>query len=126
MIMKSANKHNHSSRMQKTMSKRKENSVSRQSTGRRKLIKARHDESAALAEFEMFALRENGEEKAVIGGGSFEGVNLESATAMLTQLAHSLACELQWERFTDLTMEEFSRRQHLVEGYRSKKAGVPE
>jgi hypothetical protein len=80
--------------------------------GDSKLIKVRHDESAALTEFEMFALRENGEEKAVIGGGSFEGVNLESATAMLTQLAHSLGCELQWERFTDLTMEEFSRRQH--------------
>ena len=38
--------------------------------GDSKLIKVRHDESAALTEFEMFALRENGEE-AVIGGGSF-------------------------------------------------------
>lgn len=105
------------------MSKRKEKSVSRQSTDGRNLIKARHDESAALTEFEMFALRENGEERAVICGGSFEGVNLKSATAMLTQLAHSLGCDLQWERFTDLTMEEFGRRQHS-EGYRTKKHGV--
>jgi hypothetical protein len=79
--------------------------------GRRKLIKARHDESAALSEFDIFALRENGEE-AVIGGGSFEGVNLENATAMLTRLANALGCELEWEKFADLTMEELSRRQH--------------
>jgi hypothetical protein len=108
------------------MSKRKEKSVSRHSAGGRDLIKARHDESAAQTEFEMFALRENGEEKAVIGGGSFEGVNLENTTAMLTQLAHSLGCELRWERFTDLTMEEIMKRQHLVEEYRTKKDGVPE
>ena len=93
------------------MSKRKEK-LDQNAKGRRKLIKARHEESARLTEFEMFALRENGEEEAVIGGGSFEGVNLESATAMLTQLAHSLGCDLQWERFSDLTMEEFARRQH--------------
>ena len=92
----------------------------------RKLIKARHEESARLTEFDIFALRENGEEDAVIGGGSFEGVNLENVTAMLTQLAHSLGCDLQWEKFTDLTMEEFSKRQHLSEEYRTKKDGVPE
>jgi hypothetical protein len=91
--------------------------------GDSKLIKVRHDESAALTEFEMFALRENGEE-AVIGGGSFEGVNLENATAMFTQLAHSLGCDLQWERFADVTMEELARRQHLSEGYRTNKHGV--
>jgi hypothetical protein len=90
----------------------------------RKLIKARHEDSAHLTEFEMFALRENGEERAVIGGGSFEGVNLENTTAMLTQLARSLGCDLQWERFADLTMEEFSRRQHPSEEYRTEKHGV--
>jgi len=86
----------------------------------RKLIKARHDQSAAQTEFDIFALRENGEE-GVIGGGSFEGVNLENTTAMLTQLAHSLGCELQWERFADLTMEKSMRRQHLLDEYRTEK-----
>jgi hypothetical protein len=86
----------------------------------RKLIKARHDQSAAQTEFDIFALRENGEE-GVIGGGSFEGVNLENTTAMLTQLAHSLGCELQWERFADLTMEEITKRQHLLDEYRTEK-----
>jgi hypothetical protein len=81
----------------------------------RKLIKARHEESARLTEFDIFALRENGEEDAVIGGGSFEGVNLENATAMLTQLAHSLGCELEWESFANVSPEESMRRQHLLE-----------
>jgi hypothetical protein len=97
--------------MEKVMSKRNEELVSRQSTGGRKLIKARHDQSAAQTEFDIFVLRENGEE-GVIGGGSFEGVNQENATAMLTQLANSLGCELEWEKFADLTMEELARRQH--------------
>jgi hypothetical protein len=112
--------------MEKTMSKRKKTSVSRHSTGGRKLIKARHDESAAQTEFEMFVLCENGEEKAIIGGGSFDGVNLESATAMLTQLAHSLGCELEWESFANVSPEESMRRQHLLEEYRTEKDGVPE
>jgi hypothetical protein len=90
----------------------------------RKLIKARHEESASYTEFDIFALRENGEEKAVIGGGSLEAVNLENTTATLTQLAHSLGCELRWERFSDITIEEFERRQHLSEGYRTEKHGV--
>ena len=107
------------------MSKRKEKSVSRHSTGGRKLIKARHDESAALTEFEIFALRENREE-GVVGSGSFEGVNLENATAMLTQLAHSLGCELEWESFANVSPEESMRRQHLLEEYRTEKDGVPE
>jgi hypothetical protein len=92
----------------------------------RKLIKARHEESARLTEFDIFALRVNGEEDAVIGGGSFEGVNLENATAMLTQLAHSLGCELEWESFANVSPEESMRRQHLLEEYRTKKDGVPE
>jgi|ERR1700730_10966139 len=94
--------------------------------GERKLIKARHDKDSSYTEFEIFALRENGEEEVVVGSGSFEGVNLENATATLTQLAHSLGCDLQWEKFADLTMEEFSKRQHLSEEYRTKKDGVPE
>jgi hypothetical protein len=98
--------------MEKVMSKRKEESASRHSTGGCKFIKARHDKDSSYTEFDIFALRENAEEEGIIGSGSFEGVNLENTTAMLKQLAHSLGCELQWERFTDLTMEEFSRRQH--------------
>jgi hypothetical protein len=107
------------------MSKRKQKLAGNWKSGR-KLIKARHEESARLTEFDIFALRENGEEDAVIGGGSFEGVNLENTTATLTQLVHSLGCDLQWEKFADLTMEEFSKRQHLSEEYRTKKDGVPE
>jgi hypothetical protein len=91
--------------------------------GARKLIKARHEDSAHLTEFDIFALRENGEE-GVIGSGSFEGVNKEGVTATLTQLARSLGCELRWESFSDITIEEFERRQHLSEGYRTEKHGV--
>jgi hypothetical protein len=93
--------------------------------GGRKLIKARHDQSAAQTEFDIFVLRENGEE-GVIGGGSFEGVNPENTTATLTQLAHSLGCELEWESFANVSPEESMRRQHLLEEYRTEKDGVPE
>jgi hypothetical protein len=94
--------------------------------GRRKLIKARHEESASYTEFHVFTVGADGKEAEIIGGGSFEGVNLENTTAMLTQLARSLGCELEWESFANVSPEESMRRQHLLEEYRTEKDGVPE
>jgi hypothetical protein len=86
-----------------------------------KLIKARHEESASYTEFQVFTVGADGKEAEIIGDGSFEGVNLENTTAMLTQLARSLGCELEWESFANVSPEEFSKRQHMLEEYRTEK-----
>jgi hypothetical protein len=75
--------------------------------GGRKLIKARHEESASYTEFDVFAVGADGKEAEIIGDGSFEGINLRAVTAMLTQLADVVGdCEIKWVSFADGTMED--------------------
>jgi hypothetical protein len=57
------------------------------------------DQSATLTEFDICVLRDDGKEAGLIGGGSFEGVNLEKARVMLTQLADAIGdCEKLWRQ----------------------------
>jgi hypothetical protein len=83
------------------MSKRKEKQ-DRNWKGGPKLIKARHEESASYTEFDVFTLGVDGKEVQIIGQGSFEGINLEKVTAMITQLAGAVGdCEIKWVSFAD-------------------------
>jgi hypothetical protein len=88
------------------MSKRKEK-LDQNWKGGRKLIKARHEESASYTEFDVFALGVDGKEVEIIGHGSFEGIELAKVTAMLTQLAGAVGdCEIKWVSFADGTMDD--------------------
>lgn len=87
------------------MSKRKAKLAGNWKSGR-KLIKARHEESASYSEFDVFTLGVDGKELEIIGRGSFEGIDLAKVTAMLTQLAGPGDCEIKWMSFADGTMED--------------------
>jgi hypothetical protein len=88
------------------MSKRKEK-LDQNWEGGRKLIKARHEESASYTEFDVFTLGVDGKEVEIIGHGSFEGIELAKVTAMLTQLAGAVGdCEIKWVSFADGTMDD--------------------
>jgi hypothetical protein len=96
------------------MCKQKEKRLPSDWKSKRKVIKARHDESTPLTEFEICVLRDDGKEAGNIGGGSFEGVNLEKATVMLTQLADAIGdCEIKWDRFDDVAEAEELRDAYL-------------
>lgn len=88
------------------MSKRKEK-LDQNWKGGRKLIKARHEESASYTEVDVFTLGVDGKEVEIIGHGSFEGIELAKVTAMLTQLAGAVGdCETKWVSFADGTMDD--------------------
>jgi hypothetical protein len=88
------------------MSKRKQKLAGNWKSGR-KLIKARHEESASYSEFDVFTLGVDGKEMQIIGHGSFEGIELAKVTAMLTQLAGAVGdCEIKWVSFADGTTDD--------------------
>jgi hypothetical protein len=88
------------------MSNRKQKLAGNWKSGR-KLIKARHEEIASYTEFNVFTVGADGKEAEIIGYGSFEGINLQTVTAMLTRLADVVGdCEIKWMSFDDSNMDD--------------------
>ena len=88
------------------MSKRKQKLAGNWKSGR-KLIKARHEESASYTEFYVFTVGADGKQADPIAHGLFDAVDQNKVTAMLTQLAQSIGdCEISWARFGDNSMQD--------------------
>ena len=94
------------------MSKRKQKLAGNWKSGR-KLIKVHHDESAAYAEFYIFALDSDGKQADPIGHGLFDTISEKHVTGMLTQLAQSVGdCEIRWVTFGNDAMQDSMAWEH--------------